>query len=217
VFGTVLALSVFYWTYSHYKFTGVVAAKKTMYLADVYNWRNNRNMFSVERSIVQNGNFYLLPAYEKGFFSLPKAVVEKNEVDAMFAGKGALAGDEMYLETWDIERVVRDGVENLTYYFVASNIKPVRKHFWDNRFLVLRNSATGASYLLNANPKVDARRNILTSGHYYKTGFNSLLRPDDLDAGTYDLGILDVTGAGQKTFYRLDKSLLSTGDGFALK
>lgn len=217
VYVTALALSVFYWSYSHYRFTAIVAAKKTTYLADIYNWRNNRMMFSVEKSIVGYGSFYLLPAYEKGVFWLPEAVVEKKELDAMFAKKGPVHDNGMYVETWDIHRVMREGVEELVYYFVSSNVSPQRKAFWDDRFLVMRNTATDTTYLINATPKVEARKNIITAVNYYKSGFNTLLRENDLGPGSYDLGILDVSGDGKKTFYRLDRTLICTGHGYSLR
>ena len=217
VYTTALVLSIFYCSYSYYKFTGLVATKKTTYLADIYNWHNNRNMFSVERSIVNYGNFYLLPGYQKGFFWLPEPIVEKKELIAMFGKKGPVHDNGMYIETWDIHRVVRDGVEELTYYFVSSNVSPQRKDFWDDRFLVIKNAATDTVYLLNATPKVEARKNILTAANYYKSGFNTMLRENDLDPGTYEIGILDVSGDGRKKFYRLDRVLVHTGDGYSLQ
>lgn len=217
VFSAVLALSIFYCAYSYYRFTSIVAAKKTTYLADIYNWRANRSMFSVEKSIVSYGSFYLLPAFEKGYFSLPEPIVDKQELEAMFAGNRATVDNGMYIETWDIHRVVREGVEDLMYYFVSSNISPRRKAFWDDRFLVVKNTATGTISLINATPKVEARKNILKEINYYKPGFNTLLRENDLDPGIYELGILDVSGSGHKTFYKLDKALVSTGSGYELK
>ncbi|SDE96599.1 hypothetical protein SAMN04487996_10870 [Dyadobacter soli] len=217
VYTTALALSIFYWAYSHYRYTAIVAAKKTTYLADIYNWRNNRSMFSVERSIVKYGSFYLVPGYEKGFFWLPEPVVEKEELNAMFAQKGSVRDNGMYIETWNIHRVVREGTERLTYYFISSNVSPVRKDFWDDRFLVMKNTANDTIYLINATPKIEARKNILTAANYYKNGFNTLLRENDLDAGTYDLGILDVSGDGKKKFYRLDRTLVCSGHGYMLR
>lgn len=218
VFGLVTAFSVFYWGYSHYLYTGIVASKKTVYLADVYNWDNHRSMFSVEKSIVRNGNFYLLPAYQKGFFKLPEAVVKKSELDSMFVNTASSGSNhEIYLEDWKVDRILRSGTEKLTYYFLASNAFPQRKHFWDDRFLVLRNTGTGATFLMNANPKTEARKQIITAGNYYKNGFNSMLRQDDIQAGTYELAVLDVSADGGKRFYKLDKSLHASGASFDLK
>jgi hypothetical protein len=217
VYTTVLTLSVFYWAYSHYRFTGAVAAKKTTYLADIYNWRNNRGMYSVERSIVNYGRFYLFPSYEKGFFWLPEAIVERRELDSMFAAKSPVVDKGLYVETWDIHRVLREGNDDIIFHFVSSNVSPPRKRFWDDRFLVMRNTSTGIISLINANPKVETRKNIITTANYYKNGFNTLLRENDLDPGTYDLGILDVSGAGQKTFYRLGRTLVCTAHGYTLK
>lgn len=217
VYTAVLALSVFYWGYSHYRFTGTVAAKKTTYLADIYNWRNNRSMYSVERSIVNYGGFYLFPAYEKGYFWVPESVVEKKELDSMFAAKGPVVDKGLYIETWDIHRVLREGNDDIIFYFVSSNASPRRKHFWDDRFLVIKDTSTGSISLMNGNPKTETRKNIVTTGNYYKNGFNTLLREKDLDPGIYDLGILDVSGAGQKTFYRIGRQLVCTAHGYALK
>ncbi|SKB54975.1 hypothetical protein [Dyadobacter psychrophilus] len=218
VFYCITAFSIFYWVYSYYKFTGFVAIKRTTYLADVYNWKTNRNIFSVEKTITRNGSFYLIPGYEKGFFHLPKPIVERNQLDSMFnANAGAARDYQLYLENWDMERLIRDGVEHLTYSFVASNVLPETKGLAGDRFMVLRDQKTGVIHLMNANPKVAARKDILTRGHYYKAGFNTQLRQDDLAPGTYDMGILDIRNNGEKVFYKLDKSLFASGSAYSLK
>jgi hypothetical protein len=214
----VTALSIFYWAYAHYAFTGVVAAKKTTYLADVYNWSKNHDMFSVEKSITQNADFYLTPGYKKGFFKLPEPVVQKAQLDSMFANApGPETDDRMYLEEWKVTRTVRDGFEKLTQYFVASNDKPYRKELLTDRFLVLQDQQTGTVHMMNANSKVEGRRNILTTGNYYKNGFNALLRKDDLAYGVYKLAVLDVGVSGEKQFFPLGKSLTVTAQGLTLQ
>ncbi|WP_439556105.1 hypothetical protein [Dyadobacter sp.] len=215
---TVSVLSVFYWVYAHYVFTATVASKKTTYLADVYNWKNNHDMFSVEKSITRNADFYLTPGYEKGFFRLPEPVISEAELNDMFEkGTGEKTADNMYVEDWKVTRMLTDGPELLTHYFVASNDKPSRKSLLSDRFLVLKNVQTGAVHLMNANAKVEARKQILTTGNYYKPGFNTFLRKDDLAPGVYQLAILDVEVSGEKQFYMLDKSLVAKGGGFTLQ
>jgi hypothetical protein len=217
VLSILVVLSVFYWAYSYYKFTEMVAGKKTTYLADVYNWKTNHNMFSVEKSIARNADFYLTPAYRKGFFKLPAPVVEKQQLDSMFAANpSASFNHNMYLEEWKVDRITRDGVEELTHYFISSTSLPARKPLSGYRFMVLRDKKNGQIHLVNANPKVEARKEILTSGNYYKPGFNVLFRMSDLTAGTYDLAILDVNDNHRKTFHKLDKALVVTGKGFEL-
>ncbi|WP_031525757.1 hypothetical protein [Dyadobacter crusticola] len=213
-----IGLSAFYCIYSYYKFTGMVAGQKTVYLADVYNWKTNHNMFSVEKSILRNADFYLTPAYRKGFFRLPQPVVEKAQLDSMFAAQASAATDHgIYLEEWEVDRVTRDTTELLTYYFVSSTVLPVRKGLAGDRFMVLKDRASGQVHLVNANPKVEARKEILTSGSYYKPGFNVLFRIDDLVTGSYDLGILDVEDDYTKAFYRLDKALVVTASSIVLQ
>ncbi|KQS27099.1 hypothetical protein [Dyadobacter sp. Leaf189] len=215
---TVSVLSVFYWMYAHYVFTATVASKKTTYLADVYNWKNNRDMFSVEKSITRNADFYLRPGYEKGFFRLPEPVISEAALNEMFAkGAGGKTADKMYLEDWKVTRMVTEGPELLTHYFVGSNDEPFRKSLLSDRFLVLKNVQAGAVHLMNANAKVEARKQILTTGNYYKPGFNTFLRKDDLAPGIYQLAILDVDVSGETQFYLLDKSLVAKGGGFTLQ
>ncbi|KQS33616.1 hypothetical protein [Dyadobacter sp. Leaf189] len=218
VVSILIGLSVFYWIYSYYKFTEMIAAQKTVYLADVYNWKTNHNMFSVEKSILRNADFYLTPAYQKGFFRIPRPVVEKAQLDSMFAAQPLATADHgMYVEEWKVDRLSRDTTELLTFYFVSSVVEPERKGFTGNRFMVLKDRTHGQVHLVSANPKVEARREILTSGNYYKPGFNVLFRIDDLAPGNYDLGILDVSDKHEKTFYRLDKALLVTTSRIALQ
>ncbi|WP_031527675.1 hypothetical protein [Dyadobacter crusticola] len=215
---TVTILSIFYWGYAHYAFTATVAAKKTTYLADVYNWKTNHNMFSVEKTITRNADFYLTPGYEKGFFRPPQPVIEKAELDSMFArGAASKTDDKIYLEDWKVTRMTADGPEPLTHYFVGSNDEPFRKTLLSDRFLVLKDLQTGAVHLMNANAKIEARKKILTTGNYYKPGFNTFLRKDDLAPGVYELAILDVDYRGEKQFYSLDKSLVAKDGGFALQ
>jgi hypothetical protein len=215
---TITALSIFYWAYSHYAYTGVVATKRTTYLADVYNWQTNRNMFSVEKTIVRNANFYLLPAYEKGFFKVPQPVATKSQLDSMFIASAAVTdGQQTYLENWQVQRLVREGVEDLTYFFVADNVFPDRKGLLDDRCLVLKDTKTGQIHMMGANAKIAARKEILTKLTYYKKGFNTFIRNDDLPESSYELGIIDVKNNGGKRFYRLGKSLIVTGGKLALR
>jgi hypothetical protein len=215
---SITALSIFYWAYSHYAYTGVVATKRTTYLADVYNWQTNRNMFSVEKTIVRNANFYLLPAYEKGFFSVPQPVATKPQLDSMFTADTSISnGQQTYLEDWQVRRFVRAGVEDLTYFFIADNAFPDRKGLLDDRFLVVKDTKTGQIHLMGANSKIAARKEILTQVIYYKYGFNTFIRKDDLSDGSYQLGILDVKNGGGKRFYRLEKSLTVTGGKLVLR
>lgn len=207
VLAGVLVMSIGYWAYSHYLFTGVVANKKTTYLADIYNWSTNRNMFSVEKTIIRNADFYLTPAYQKGFFRLPDPVVSKQQLDSLFAATPARKDAGTFVETWTVERPLRDGNEVLDLFFLTSNSAPEAKPLLSDRFLVLRNVATGRIHLLCANPKIEGRKKVLMGQSYYKAGFNTLLRRDDLLRGSYEMGILDVDPHGRRHFNRLDTSL----------
>ncbi|CAG5067602.1 hypothetical protein DYBT9623_00323 [Dyadobacter sp. CECT 9623] len=214
----ITALSIIYWGYAHYALTGMVSAKKTTYLADVFNWQNNRNLFSVEKTIVRNADFYLTPGYEKGFFKLPEPVADKTGIDSLFAASpNPPVSDSIYLEDWHVTRMVQNGVENLNHTFVTSDKLPLKKPFLSDRFLVLKDLKTGEVHLLNANPKIEGRRNFLLSGNYYKNGFQTFLRKDDLAFGSYQMAVLDVSFRGEKSFHPLNRGLNVDAEGFSLE
>lgn len=214
----ITGLSALYCGYSYYKFTGDVAARRTAYLADVYNWTNNKNMFSVERSLVSKGNFYLLPAYEKGVFKLPRPVVGNAEMNAMYyPDSGNIKSAGIKIEDWKIVRASKNGGDTLNYFFVSADSIPKRKRLLQDRFLVLKAQGTGTFYLMQANPKTEGRKHVLGGGSYFKTGFLATLRQDDLDVGTYELGMLDVGCRGDKSIYKFKELLYVGDDGYIIK
>ncbi|MCE7040943.1 hypothetical protein [Dyadobacter sp. CY312] len=204
----VVGLSAFYWVYSYYVNTIYVANKKTAYVADVYNWKNERRMFSVPRQLLLNADFYLKPAYKKGVFLQSERVVSKNELISFFNSTPIEKKDyEVFISILDLSKKPPGTSDYERYFYVVSDIMPGPKRFLADRFLVLRHQENGRIYLKNADPKVQARKVILTKGEYFKGGFNVFFRPDDLDEGQYDLGVLDVEVGGKRTFSRVDRSL----------
>ncbi len=45
VFLVITFLSIGYWAHSYYKYTDIVADKRTKYMADIYNWRYDQDLF----------------------------------------------------------------------------------------------------------------------------------------------------------------------------
>jgi hypothetical protein len=217
VWAVLTCASIFYWGYSYYTFAEVVAAKKTTYLADIFNWKNNRDMYSVEKTVLNNAAFYLYPAYHKGILKLPKAIIEKSQLEFLFQNEPVSVGETgIFVEDWNLKRRTRNGEEELRYFFIRSDVMPARKKFSYDRFLVLKNRNDGRIHLVQANPKIEAKRRIL-SGNYYRKGFNALFRNDDLSTGTYDLAILDVNNNKYEAFYKLDKSLCFSKRNYYLR
>jgi hypothetical protein len=205
VFISTLALSFFYWCYSFYTYTDIVADKKATYQADVYNWVYNRSMFSVPTPLLSNADFYLTPAYRKGIFSLPAPPVRRQALDSLFQyTSGGKENFGAYIEVMEINDELSDYER---YYYLSGITLPAYKHFFADRYLVLQNMNTGRYYLKNGNPKVQSRRVILTKGEYYKPGFNAFFRPDDLNSGVYRLAILDIDTNGAKSFYKVGQNL----------
>lgn len=208
VLAGMICISLFYWAYSYYTYTTIVARKKAEYQADLYNWKYNRNMFSVPRLLLVNADFYLTPAYEKGIFNPTAPPVSKQVVDSLFALPASTSERyESYIETAKPDTSPANTADYDSYYYVSSIKLPAYKHFLDDRFLVLRDTKTGKTFLKNGNPRIQSRQVILTKGQYYKPGFSAFFRPDDLDAGVYQMAILDIYRSGDKKFYRIDNDL----------
>ncbi len=217
VLAVLTCLSAFYWCYSYYTFTEIVAAKKATYLADIFNWKNNRTMYSVEKTVRDNAAFYLHPAYNKGVLKLPEAIIEKSQLDSLYRYTIGPVGEAgIYVQDWNVRRRTKKGEEMLTYFFVRSDVAPARKQFSDDRFLVLKCRDDGRIHLVQANPKIEAKRRIL-NGNYYRKGFNAFFRNDDLGEGVYDLAILDVRNNKYEAFYKLNKSLYFSKWNYCLR
>jgi len=205
----VVCFSAFYWLYSYYENTRFVANKKTAYVADVYNWKNERRMFSVPRQLLLNADFYLKPAYKNGVFLLSEPVVSKKELISFFNTASAADQDyKMFIDILDLSDKAPGTSDYEKCFYVASDVMPGHKSFLSDRFLVLRHNETGQIFLKNADTKIQARQIILTRGEYYKEGFNAFFRPDDLNNGKYELAVLDVEANGEKAFYKVDRSLI---------
>lgn len=214
----ILGLSIFYWAYSYYHSTNLVAFKKTAYLADVYNWREHKRMFVVSRGLIANADFYLTPAYEKGIFKLPEPVISSKKLNELYASTTPSTIDyKMYLDSAMIGEGPNANDEYDRYHFIMSDTLPKAKSFLSDRFFVLRDAKNGKTYLKSANPKVQSRKNILLKREYYHGGFSPLFRPNDFDEGEYELAVMDVELNGEETFYRLDKRLNVTNKVFTLK
>ncbi|PWJ57129.1 4-amino-4-deoxy-L-arabinose transferase-like glycosyltransferase [Dyadobacter jejuensis] len=204
-----ILLTLGYNLYSHYRFTRTVMNKKTTYLADVYNWHYQKQLFSVERTIRNNADFYLSPATERGILNMPTPVVTKQELEEAFStarvAKPAIAGTS--ITDWHLERRILDKVDSLVYFYVSNDRLPAIGAAFSNRFLALKNESDGHILLHAATPKLEGRRALVSQARYYKDGFDALFRGDDLDPGRYQMMLVDVDLNGKKTFYWLDNAL----------
>lgn len=207
---SMIGISMVYWLCSFYAYTGIVAKKRMEYQADLYNWRYTRTMFSVPRPLLENADFYMTPAYQKGIFNPPAPPVSKKTIDSLIRSEPeASRSFEAYLEVMELNGTHGDYER---YYFLTGCKFPSFKPFFTDRYLVLWDPATGESYLKNGNAKVEARKVVVSEGKYYKPGFNSFFRSDDLRPGTYHLALLDIDSEGAVTFYKMDRHLhLSNG------
>lgn len=207
--------SILYWGYSYYRYADVVARKRTTYIADVYNWRYNRTLLSIDHTLVHNVDFFLRDAYESGIFRLPEPVTTKHQLDSSFtANRHTAIKSDIYKEDWTfILPESRSKDDSLTYFHLSSTSLPKELGILEDRFLVLRNMANDSIFLMAANPKKAARMQIIKSGSYYKHGFHALVRNNDLSSGQYELGLMTISRQGIKKFNKLERAL-NVSDGY---
>ncbi len=206
----VVSISVFYTIYSYYRYTGTIAEKKVIYKGDIFNWKYNRTMFSVEKTIVNNASFYLLPAYERGMFATNATIVNPEELKRAFSDIGKEnVSTGTSIEDWVITRRSKDNdkVSYLNYFILYNNDNPINNNLFSEVYLVLKSRASGKLFLHVAMPKLEARKVILTQGKYYKGGFKAIFRNDDLENGVYDLMLLRIKMDGTKSYFNISEKL----------
>ena len=201
-------LSIGYWAHSYYKYTEIVAQKRTTYLADIYNWRYDKTFLSVEKSLLDNAAFYIYPAYKKGMFRLPEPVISKNELDSMItANQKNKRNESVSIEAMPFMKADDRDLRPDTLFYLTNKTIPKSGSLLGDRFIVLRSHTTKLNYLLCANPEREGRKTVLMKGEYYKNGFNGYVQKKNFPSGKYDIGLLDVSSMGKKEFSLFSKSL----------
>ncbi len=200
-------LSFLMWGQSYYVYTGIVANRKTTFLADIYNWDTNRKLLSVDNSFQQNAAFYLFPAFQKGILEFPTPIISKREVDSLLtASRGAGVSIPLTFEKIPVDNPASE-VDTLEF-LRNDTFAHGSAALFGQRFLVLRGQTNRESYLVEANAKTQSRGVLLTQGQFYKDGFLAYLRTNNFPDDRYDMGLLDVSGQSDQHFQRLNSVLV---------
>lgn len=208
------ALSALTWGQSYYEYTGTVAKRKTTYVADIYNWTNNRNLLSVDISLQQNAAFYLFPAFQKGILEFPPPIISKRTIDSLLAsGRGREISLPLFFEKQPMNNPASeidtlDFLRNDTFARASARL--------NQRFLVLRAHESRDTYLVEANPKIQARRLIITRAEFHKAGFVAYLRKNNFPDDRYDMGLLDISEHGERHFQLFTNVLVVKGRKLSL-
>ena len=199
-------LGALMWGQSYYQYTETVARRKTTYLADIYNWDTNQKLLSVDKSIQHNAAFYLYPAFQKGILEFSPPILSRRAVDSLLAsGRGKEVSIPLSFEKIPLNNPAS---EIDTLEFLRNDTFAHASAGFSQRFLVLRAHETQEVYLVEANPKTQSRRVVLTQGQFYKDGFLAYLRKNNFPDDRYDMGILDISGQGNRHFQRLANVLV---------
>lgn len=209
VFLIITFLSIGYWAHSYYKYTDIVADKRTRYMADIYNWRYDKIFLTVEKSLLDNAAFYVFPAYKKGIFRLPESAISKNELDSLiFTNKNSRINASVELKKQPVLRPDKNDLISDTTYFLVNEKIPKPTSFFNDRFVVLRSRTTHLNYLLCANPEKEGRKAWFTKAEYHKNGFLCFVQNKNFPTGQYEIGLLDINSKGEKKFTMFTESLM---------
>lgn len=217
VVAAVVFLSLCYWAHSYYRYSKIVADKRTSYLADIYNWRYERTFLTIEKSMLNNAAFYLYPTFRNGIFRLPKAAICKDELDSLIVkAETDSRAEDVELLALNQTKVDRKQVLVDTAYYLTNGSLPNPTSSLNDRYLVLRSSKTRRNYLLSANPEVAGRKNVLLTGEYYRGGFFCFVQKLNFPSADYQIGLLDIDWKGQKKFLLFSHVLRVNGSRLSL-
>ncbi|MCF0057388.1 hypothetical protein [Dyadobacter sp. CY356] len=209
VFLVITFLSIGYWAHTYYRYTDIVADKRTKYLADIYNWRYDKVFLTVEQSLLDNAAFYLFPAYKKGIFRLPESIISKNELDSLISyNKNSRISATVQLRKHPGLRPDKNDLIPDTTYYLVNEKMPGANSFFNDRFVVLRSRTSNINYLLCANPEKEGRKAWLTKAQYHKDGFQCFVQNRNFPTGQYEIGLLDINSKGEKKFVLFTESLI---------
>lgn len=198
--------SVFINAHSYYYYSDEVLKRKTQFIADIYNWQTYRKMFSVGMDFLSNSDYFFTPAYESGLILKQKPIVSEQEVLEYIISPDASA---ININTdLKIEINKEEGRFKSSYQIIISNSEtPGPLVFTGLRFLALSSLNTNQTLLVSTSPIKATQLEFLSGAPYYKSGFNTILRENDLPSGTYAIAVLDYVN-DEKTYYKVEKQFI---------
>lgn len=193
--------------HSYYYFSDVVLGRKTQFVADIYNWKRYRTMFSVGKDYLDNSDYFFSPAFESNLFLTQTPVLPEKGIPHYFNNSSQ---SEIEITT-DISIVSNGNNIDLGLpeeFIISNNDMPGSLPFSGMRFLVVYNTGTEQQLLISAVPIKSSQFKLLTGSPYYSSGFKSYIRERDLLEGNYQIGVMDVIDSNVKQFYKCNNQYL---------
>lgn len=187
--------------HSYYYFSDVVLGRKTQFIADIYNWKNNRTMFSVGKNFLDNSDYFFTPAYENKLVLAQNPIVSEQEMSLFFDDT---FGPVLSIET-DLKIVKNGDYSNSVFpqsFIISNDLTPGYLPFSGMRFLILQNIITEQKLLISAVPLKSTQLQVLSGSNYYKSGFYCNVREGDISEGEYQIAMMDIAGNEEKKFYK---------------
>lgn len=188
VFGIVFALMSFY------QYQLDIDVRRRSLIADHYNWRQHRKLTTHFRS--ELADFFTQPAYDKGIYRFTNFPLKKAEA-MISAPADTSLGQKLDLKlSTHIKPIDFFNHPQKVAQFTLENSSLSQPEFGQGGVYLVLKSQKNTTYLLPTWPIQGGKRQFLTTGKVYKTGFVATFYNENFVADTYRIGVLDSSDKG---------------------
>ncbi|WP_128543558.1 hypothetical protein [Larkinella soli] len=194
-------LAIGFYFSSFYVYTPEVIYKQSRYAADTYNWRKQQTELCNESSIESSLHF-LIPAYREGYWQVPDLFpnLDAPLADAYRTGRP----EKVHFE---IRRYVSNRTNAPLLEIGTPEVALRREGMHDDLFLVLREEASGRTYLAGTQPRPAGLRKLVLEAGLFTSGFTTVVPIDAMQPGAYRLGCLLKKGDNTYAFVVSDQTI----------
>lgn len=193
VFGIVFALM------SLYQYQLDIDVRRRSLIADHYNWRQHRKLTTHFRS--ELADFFTQPAYDKGIYRFTNFPLEKAEA-MISAPADTSLGEKLDLKlSTQIKSIDFFNHPQKVAQFTLENSSLSQPEFGQEGVYLVLKSQKNTTYLLPTWPIQGGKRQFLTTGKVYKTGFVATFYNENFVADTYRIGVLRPSDQGYSLRY----------------
>lgn len=193
VFGIVFVLMSFY------QYQLDIDVRRRSLIADHYNWRQHRKLTTHFRS--ELADFFTQPAYDKGIYRFTNFPLEKAEAMVSAPADTSL-GEKIDLKlSTQIKSIDFFNHPQKVAQFTLENSSLSQPEFGQGGVYLVLKSQKNTTYLLPTWPIQGGKRQFLTTGRVYKTGFVATFYNENFVADTYQIGVLRPSDKGYSLRY----------------
>lgn len=184
---------------SFYQYQVDIDVRRRSLIADHYNWRKHRKLVTHFRS--ELADFFTQPAYDKGIYRFTNFPLDEAEA-LISAPADTSLGQKLDLKlSTHIKPIDFFNHPQKIAQFTLENSSLSQPELGQGGVYLVLKSQKNATYLLPTWPIQGGKRQFLTTGKVYKTGFVATFYNENFVADTYRIGVLSPSNKGSSLRY----------------